>query len=77
MKKYLSIHCIYKAQKTAKKTNRCQKINVQILFDDISFNLTDVSKTIESKSQSKNKTVGNNSYSSPEKRERVKTEGIT
>ena len=32
VKKYLSIHCIYKAQKTAKKTNRCQKINVQILF---------------------------------------------
>ena len=27
------IQCIYKAQKTGKKTNRCQKINVQKLFN--------------------------------------------
>ena len=26
---FLSIQCIYKGRKTGKKTNRCQKINVQ------------------------------------------------
>ena len=26
--------CIYKAQKTGKKTNRCQKINVEKLFNN-------------------------------------------
>ena len=27
------IQCIYKGQKTGKNTNRCQKINVQNLFN--------------------------------------------
>lgn len=34
MKKILSIHCIYKARKTGKKTNRCQKINVPKLVNN-------------------------------------------
>ena len=34
MKKNLYIHCIYKARKSGKKTNRCQKINVQKLFNN-------------------------------------------
>lgn len=29
----LYIQCIYKARKSGKKTNRCQKINVQKLFN--------------------------------------------
>ncbi len=29
----MSIQCIYKARKTAKKTNRCQKINVKNLVN--------------------------------------------
>ncbi len=29
---FLYIQCIYKAQKSGKKTNRCQKINVRKLF---------------------------------------------
>ncbi len=53
MNLFLSIQCIYKVRKSGKKTNRCQKINVQKLFNnrlqiEINLiNLTDVSKTVE------------------------------
>ena len=29
------MQCIYKAQKTGKKTNRCQKVNVEKLFNKL------------------------------------------
>lgn len=34
MNKFMSIQCIYKARKSGKKTNRCQKINVEKLFNN-------------------------------------------
>ncbi len=33
MNLFMSIQCIYKAQKSGKKTNRCQKINVEKMFN--------------------------------------------
>lgn len=33
MNVFVSIQCIYKPQKSGKKTNRCQKINVKKLFN--------------------------------------------
>ncbi len=54
----LYIQCIYKARKSGKKTNRCQKINVQKLFNirlQIEFYLITLQTypTIESINQNK------------------------